>query len=289
MFFSFSGQKEYVEDDEFVRRFQSDYAIYALPVPDTLYFAGEQVPVYRHDVREALDQELLVNTYWQSQTLLFIKRANRFFPVIKPILEAQGIPLDFMYLPLIESGLMNVVSPAGAAGYWQFLEGTARDYGLVVNLEVDERYHLEKSTYAACAYLRDSYEEFDNWAVVAAAYNAGNNRIRRTLQTQKTSSYYDLHLNTETARYVYRIIAAKMILENPHSYGFNLREKDLYPVLEYQTIKIDTSIADLPAFAIEHGISYRELKVYNPWLITTKLTVRKGDVFEIKLPVKSKE
>lgn len=288
-FFSFVDQQPTTSesDDLFVSKFQSDYAIYALDIPDTLYFAGELVPLYRHDVREALDRELLVNTYWQSQTLLFIKRANRHLPVIEPILREQGIPLDFAYLPLIESGLMNVVSPAGAAGFWQFLDGTARDYGLRVNKEVDERYHLEKATYAACDYLQNAYDEFGSWALVAAAYNAGKTRIRRILQTQQSDSYYDLHLNTETGRYVYRIIAAKMILENPAAYGFYYRKKDLYPLWSYSLLTVDSTIADLPAFASLQGISYRELKVYNPWLVSTSLTIRPGESYQIKIPVQN--
>jgi hypothetical protein len=208
--------------------FANNYSIYALPFPKELNFADEAVPVNKSYVRESYDREILVNTYWQSQTLLLIKRANRYFPVIEPILKEQGVPDDFKYLALIESGLMpRIVSPAGAAGIWQFMQSAAKEYGLEVNKEVDERYHLEKSTVAACRYLKKSYEKYGSWSIAAASYNAGPAGINTQLGKQKTNNNYDLLLGEETVRYVFRILAIKKIMEDPKSFGFYLKPDDL--------------------------------------------------------------
>ncbi len=264
--------------------FRSQYGIFALPIPDTLTFAGEPVPIEQFDVRERFDRELLVNTYWQSQTLLFFKRANRWFPVIEPILEEHGVPEDFKFLALIESGLMDVVSPAGAASYWQFLEGTARDYGLEVNRHVDERYHVEKATAAAAAYLKDSKERYGSWTLAAAAYNIGNSRLGRILENQNTDNYYDLFLNEETARYVFRILAIKTIFSDPAASGFYFREEDLYPPLEYYLVEVDTAISSLPDFALAHQTTYKSLRLLNPWLRSYELPLYPGKTYELKIP-----
>jgi membrane-bound lytic murein transglycosylase D len=269
---------------KYTEAFRDQYGIYALPLPDSLYFAGERVPMEQSDIRERFDRELLVNTYWQSQTLLFFKRANRWFPLIDRILEEEGVPSDFRYLALIESGLMNVVSPAGATGYWQILQGTGRELGLEVNGDVDERYHVEKSTRAACKYLKDSKERFGSWTLAAAAYNMGNAGVTRALANQSVMDYYDLHLNEETSRYVFRILAIKTIFSDPAGYGFHFRNHDLYPPLDYYTVKVDTTINDLVAFALHHETTYKELRRHNPWLRSYKLPNRIRKVYEIKIP-----
>lgn len=268
-----------------VESFLKNYAIHALPIPKQMTFANEEVPLNKSYVRESFDREVLVNTYWQSQTLLLIKRANRYFPVIEPILKEQGIPEDFKYLALIESGLMpRIVSPAGAAGIWQFMQNTAKDYGLEVNKEVDERYHLEKSTVAACRYLKKAYEKYGSWALAAAAYNAGPTGIDRHLGRQKSTSYYDLLLGEETGRYVFRILAIKQIIEDPQSYGFYFTADDLYYPIQYTEIEITGTIANIADFASENGVTYRELKDMNPWLRETFLTNATGKKYTLKIP-----
>lgn len=273
------------EDPAELSLFQQNYSIHALPMPSELNFAGEEVPMNKTYVRESYDRELLVNTYWQSQTLLLIKRANRYFPIIEPILEAEGVPSDFKFLPLIESGFQErVVSPAGAAGVWQFLEGAAKDYNLEVNKEVDERYHIEKSTVAACRYLKKAYERFGSWTMAAAAYNAGPRGMERQVDRQKITSYYDLLLNEETGRYVFRILAIKSIMADPQKFGFHLGEDDLYPVIPTNDLVVTGAIADFADFALEHGTTYRELKDLNPWLRETFLLNPSQKTYTIKIP-----
>lgn len=267
------------------RQVVTNYApIRSVTLPGSIDFAGEKVPMELFYVKEHLDRELTINTYWHSSTLLLLKRAERWFPVIEPILKKEGIPADFKYLALIESGLLQAVSPAGAKGFWQFLEGTAKDYGLEVSKDVDERYHVEKSTYAACRYIKDAYQKYGNWTLVAASFNAGMKRITETLEEQKGESYYDLNLNSETARYIYRILAAKEIFRNPENYGFHVSEKDMYPPIKTRFITVTESIESLADFASENDISYRMLKELNPWLISGQLRVKKGNTYLIALP-----
>lgn len=272
--------------ESFKKQFKEKYAVFALDIPASLEFAGESVPLENFDTRESLDRELLINTYWQSQTILFIKRVNRYFPVIEPILEKHGIPDDFKYLPLVESGLMNEVSPAGAVGYWQFMEGTARDYGLEVNSEVDERYHIEKSTEAACKFLLESYEKYGNWTMVAASYNNGRKGLEKQITRQKKNEYYNLLLNEETARYLFRILALKTILNDPEKYGFMVRDNDLYPVIPSFTVKVDTVVSDFADFAGNFGTNYKMLKFFNPWLREPFLNNTKGKTYFITIPQK---
>lgn len=253
-------------------------------LPKKIDFAGEAVPLNQFDVRESLDKELQVNTYWHSSTLLTLKRASRWFPVIEPILKANNIPDDFKYLALIESGLQQVKSPAGAAGFWQIMESTAREHGLEVNKDVDERKHVEKSTQVACEYLQDSYERFGNWTLAAASYNAGKRRIRTELERQKVDSYYDLYLNTETTRYIYRILAIKNIYENQKKFGFELKNNDLYKPLKYREVSFTTEVKDLIAFAKKHGTTYKMLKKLNPWLVNDMLRNSTKKKYTIKLP-----
>jgi membrane-bound lytic murein transglycosylase D len=256
-----------------------------VPIPDSVSFAGEPVPMDIYYVREQLDRELTVNTYWHSATILSIKRAARWFPVIEPILAKKGIPSDFKYLALVESGLMNVISPAGATGFWQFLDKTGKEYGLIINKEVDERYHIVKSTEAACAYLNKSFLKFGNWTLVASSYNAGQGRIDETIDKQLVRSYYQMFLPEETSRYIFRILAIKCIFENPIKYGFKIAPGDLYYPIGVKNIKVFQSIDDLPAFAREQKTTYRMLKELNPWLRSDKLTVRHGEEFLIALPI----
>lgn len=254
-------------------------------LPDTLSFAGERVPLEYFDVRESLDREMLVNSYFHSQTLRFLKMAPRFFPLIEPILQADTVPLDFKYLALAESGFdPRVVSPAGAAGFWQFLKGTAADYGLEVNSEVDERYHIEQSTRAACRYLKESYRKYGSWALVAASYNAGRTAVDRQIERQNEHNYYNLLLSEETSRYVFRILALKLIMENPENYGFKVNEREKYLPWKVKTIELNTPVKDFAAFAREHGTNYKLLKMLNPWLRETYLTNAKGKTYTLKLP-----
>lgn len=280
------AEKDPPTDERFESKLINEYNVYALPLPEEIDFAGEPVPMSDPDVRERMDRELLVNTYWQSNGLLMFKRANKYFPIIEPILEKHGVPDDFKYLAVIESGLMNVVSPAGARGIWQIMPATAREYGLEVNDNVDERYHLVKSTEAACRYLLASKERFGSWTLAAAAYNAGNAGINRRLEGQKVEDYYNLLLGEETGRYMFRILAMKEILSNPKKYGFNFREKDLYTMVPSFVVEVDKPIDDLAAFAQQYEINYKILKIHNPWLRETKLNNRSGKKYQIEIPHK---
>lgn len=250
-------------------------------LPKNVHFAEEPTPVEIPDVRERLDRELLVNANWHSNTFLMIKRANRAFPVMEPILKQYGIPDDFKYLAVIESGLINAVSPAGARGIWQFMPETAKMYGLEVSNQIDERYHLQKSTVAACKYLLDAKKKYGNWTLAAASYNAGMQGIQNRLDQQKSSNYYDLHLGEETSRYVFRIIAMKEVMENAQKYGYRLSPQELYYQPSVETIKVTESIPSLVDFALQNGMNYKELKLLNPWLREDKLTVTNSKSYEI--------
>ncbi|MGB5262073.1 MAG: lytic transglycosylase domain-containing protein [Lutimonas sp.] len=260
------------------------YEIKALKVPSNLTFAGEKVPIHDDDVMERIDRELLVNTYWQSNGLLNFKRAHKYFPVIEPILKKYNIPDDFKYLAIIESGLQNVTSPAGAKGYWQLMPKTAREYGLEVNDNVDERYNLIKSTEVACQYLLEAYKIYGNWTLTAASYNAGMAGISRVMDYQKVDSYYDLYLNAETSRYIPRIVVTKEIMSNPKKYGFVFDDSDLYKLSPTRTTEIAEEIADLNEFAKSNGITYKELKLNNPWLLEQHLNNKSGKKYFIEIP-----
>ncbi|MFH1118354.1 MAG: lytic transglycosylase domain-containing protein [Bacteroidota bacterium] len=274
-------------DKQYLEEFRASNKAFAVEIPSELDFAGESVPLDIFYSREALDRELLVNTYWHSNTMLLLKRTARYFPVIEPILKKNGVPDDFKYLALIESGLMNTVSPSNATGFWQFLDKTGKQYGLEVTEQVDERYHIVKSTEAACRYLKAAFMEFNNWTMAAASYNAGQGRISREVTRQKTKDYYDLYLNAETSRYVFRILALKLISENPAGYGFYLRNKDLYPPLTTYRITVDTSITDLVTFAARNNVSYKVLKEFNPWLRSDQLKVLPGKSYTFDFPDKN--
>jgi len=260
------------------------YKIVSLPIPDTMFLFGEEMPLDIFYVKESLDKELSVNTYWHSSTLMLIKKSHRWFPLIDSILKSNGIPSDFRYLAVIESGLSNVISSANAVGFWQFLKGTAKDYNLEVNKEVDERYNVEKSTEAACQYFNKSFEKFGNWTMVAAAYNAGNRGITKQLERQNAGSYYDLLLSDETSRYVYRIAAIKLIFEDPELYGFYMTEDDFYSPIPTHNVVIEEKVKDFADFAKQHGISYKILKYFNPWLRQNYLKNKKKKKYYIKIP-----
>lgn len=269
--------------------FNSKYNVYSVLKPNDLKFADELVPNTSLDVWERLDKELLKNIYWQSNTLLYFKRANKYFPIIEEILAKNNIPDDFKYLALIESGFEYAVSPSGAAGFWQIMRGTAREYGLEVNYAIDERYNLRKSTEAACSYLRKAYDEFGSWTMAAASYNMGINGVRRKIEKQETNNYFNLHLNDETSRYVFRIIVIKEIMENPRKYGFVFRDNDLYTHPQVKQIRVDSTIDNLYSFAKDHNINYKILKKYNPWLRISKLPDESRRVYYIDIPIKSDE
>lgn len=253
--------------------------------PTSIDFAGEQTPLQISDVRERLDRELLINANLDATTLLILKRANRAFPVIEPVLAKYNVPDDFKYLAVIESALVNAVSPAGARGVWQFMPQTAKEIGMEVNESVDERYHLEKSTEAACKYLLDAKAKFGSWTLAAASYNGGMTGVNKQIELQKVSSYYDLLLNDETSRYLFRILALKEIMKAPAKYGFTVNTEQLYVNLPTKKLEIDSSINDLATFAKSQGINYKILKIHNPWLRDKKLVNVSRKKYEIQIPL----
>ncbi|KUF39034.1 transglycosylase SLT domain-containing protein [Myroides marinus] len=258
-------------------------ALHSHPLPKSANFAGEEVPLHKIDVKERYDRELIINTNLHSSTITSIKRAHRFFPIIEPILKKNGIPDDFKYLCVIESGLANAVSSAGASGFWQFMKGTGKEFNLYQDEYVDERYDLVKVTEAACKYFNNAKNRFGNWTMAAASYNRGMAGMSRAMDSQYVNDYYDLFLNQETSRYVFRIIALKEIMSNPVKYGFDVPEAEKYPLVPTKKVTVDYDIADLALFAKEQGINYKLLKLYNPWLVNTSLKVN-GRVYDIEIP-----
>ena len=263
--------------------FELPQQIKAVNLDKKFDFAGEIVPI-NVDTKERLDRELSVNAYWQSTTLLNIKMSFKYFPIVERILKEQGVPDDFKYLAIAESGFRNVTSSASAKGFWQFMKPAAMEMGLEISDEVDERLHLEKSTMAACAYVKQMYKRFGTWTNVAGAYNVGPTSFARSLAEQKETSYYDLNINEETSRYLFRIIAIKEIVKNPSDFGYYLEDEHKYQPQNLKDIKITSSIPSLTDFAHENGLTYRMLKFYNPWLISSKLTVSPGKEYTIKVP-----
>ncbi|MCX6351548.1 MAG: transglycosylase SLT domain-containing protein [Bacteroidetes bacterium] len=256
----------------------------AFNLPKEIYFAGEKVPLKDFEVAERLDRELHINIYWQSNTLLSLKRAGRYFPIIIPILKRNGIPEDFKFLPLIESSFLHVISPAGAEGFWQFMPETGKNYGLEINREVDERYHLEKATEAACKYLREAYAVFGSWTMAAASYNMGANGLKMVKDYQKEDNYYDLELNEQTARYVFRLLAIKEVMEHPNRYNFYYSRGQLYQPLATYKLKVDTSIKNMVGFAKSQGINLKLLHTFNPWMKRDKLSNKDGKTYVIEIP-----
>jgi membrane-bound lytic murein transglycosylase D len=254
--------------------------------PTNIDFAGETTPLNVSDVKERFDRELLINANLHSSTILIIKRANRIFPIMEPILKQYGVPDDFKYLAVIESNLTNAVSPAGARGIWQFMPATGKEFGMEISETVDERYHLEKATEAACKYLLQAKDKFGNWTSAAAAYNGGSTGVNKQMDSQKVSSYYDLLLNEETSRYVFRILALKEIMKSPEKFGFTISAQELYEKIPTKKVSIDNSIASLADFALEQGINYKILKIHNPWLRETKLDNPNKKEYLLEIPLK---
>ncbi len=273
-------------DEKFEEKLVNDYNVYALQLPEKMDFAGENVPLNNPDIRERMDRELLVNTYWQSNGLLLFKRANRYFPLIEPLLKKYGLPDDFKYLAVAESGLEYVSSSAGASGIWHFMKGTGAEYGLEINEYVDERYDLEKATAVAAEYLKKAKAKFGTWTMAAAAYNAGSGGMNKQIDRQSETSYYDLLLNDETSRYVFRILALKEIMSNPKKYGFNFRDKDLYQTIPTYKVKVNTPVTDWAEWVKQYGINYKILKLHNPWLRDTYLKNSTGKEYTIEIPEK---
>lgn len=257
------------------------------PIPQTVTFCGESVPIDIYYVREGLERELIIHCYQHSRTIQTFKRATRFFPEIEKILQEEGVPEDLKYLCVAESSLENVVSPAKAAGFWQFMAATGKSYGLEINNYVDERYHLEKSTRAACTFLKDLKAKLGTWSLAAAAYNMGETGLQRNMSEQSINNYWDLYLNQETSRYVNRIISYKLMFEDPDKYGVKLKLTECYRPIPYKEIKVDTSINSLLEFAKSNNILYRELKEMNPWLRDKALPVREKN-YLLRIPVKTK-
>jgi len=264
----------------------SDTVMFVKPysLPDTVTFAGEIMPLENFDTRESLDREILTSAYRHSSTILIIKRANRYLPVIERILKANDIPDDFKYLAAAESEYSNMISPAGATGFWQIMKATGREQGMEINDIVDERYDIEKSTQFACDYFRKSYERYGTWTLAAASYNGGRSSIDEQIRIQNQNNYYDLLLPEETARYIFRAVAYKLVISDPENYGFAISSDELYPVLEYFEVKVDSTITDFSVFAGRYGTNYKLLKFLNPWLRKPYLTPGPNKEYYIKIP-----
>lgn len=266
--------------------FMTDSVFYNKPyrIPENVYFAGEKMPLENFDTRESLDREILTSAYRHSSTIMIIKRANRYLPAIEKILKKNGIPEDFKYLVAAESEYTNVKSPAGATGFWQIMPVTGKEEGMEINNIVDERYDVGKSTQFACDYFRKSYEKYGSWTLAAASYNGGRSGIDDQIKIQGEHNYYDLLLNEETSRYVFRVVAYKLIISNPADYGFDIRKEDMYPELKYNEVEVDTAITDLSAFARKYDTNYKIIKYLNPWLRKPFLTPKPGKKYMIKVP-----
>ncbi len=285
MFFFVKGVSNRLTDRAVWDDFRKHYRIYSLPVPDSLYFAGERVPVERMHVYERLDKEMLINVYWQSSGIMKIKRADKYFPLIEPILKEYGIPDDFKYLAVAESNLEHVRSRAGAAGIWQLMKDAARSYGLIVDGQIDQRYDTELATRAACRYLNEARQKFGSWTMAAAAYNRGMKGLEKAVSDQGETDYYRLYLNPETARYIYRILATKMILSDPEKYGFHVRLQDMYQWPEMRRVKVDTAVSSWPRFAENFGLSYGELRFYNPFIRDYQWDNPLGKTIYVNIPL----
>ncbi len=264
--------------------FDTVYSIQSFKLPVEVSFAGERMPLENFDTRESLEREILTSAYRHSSTIMIIKRANRYLPVIEKILKENNIPDDFKYLVAAESEFSNMISPVGATGFWQIMPETGREEGMEINTVVDERYNVERSTQFACEYFRRSYGKYGNWTLAAASYNGGRAGLDEQIGIQKQNNYYDLLLNEETSRYIFRAVAYKLVITDPVRYGFDLGKDDLYPELKYYEVKVDSSITDFSAFAEKYGTNYKILKFLNPWLRKPFLTPRSNKVYLIKIP-----
>jgi hypothetical protein len=264
--------------------FDTVYSIQSFKLPENVTFAGERMPLENFDTRESLEREILTSAYRHSSTIMIIKRANRYLPVIEKILKENNIPDDFKYLVAAESEYSNMISPAGATGFWQIMPETGKEEGMEINTVVDERYNVEKSTQFACDYFKRSYERYGNWTLAAASYNGGRAGLDEQIDIQKQNNYYDLLLNEETARYIFRAVAYKLVINDPVSYGFDLSKDDLYPELKYYEVKVDSAVANFSDFAAKYGTNYKILKFLNPWLRKPFLTPKPNKTYLIKIP-----
>jgi len=264
--------------------FDTVYSIQSFRIPENVTFAGERMPLENFDTRESLEREILTSAYRHSSTIMIIKRANRYLPVIEKILEENNIPDDFKYLVAAESEYSNMISPVGATGFWQIMPETGKEEGMEINTVIDERYSVEKSTQFACDYFRRSYERYGNWTLAAASYNGGRAGIDEQINIQRQNNYYDLLLNEETARYIFRAVAYKLVINDPVSYGFDLSKDDLYPELKYYEVKVDSAVTNFSDFAAKYGTNYKLLKFLNPWLRKPFLTPKPNKTYFIKIP-----
>lgn len=260
------------------------YSIRSYKLPENITFAGEKMPLDNFDTKESLEREILISAYRHSSTILIIKRANRYLPMIEEILKKNNIPDDFKYLAAAESEYSNMISPAGATGFWQIMPETGREEGMEINTVVDERYDVGKSTQFACDYFLKSYEKYGNWTLSAASYNGGRAGLDEQIEIQNQHNYYDLLLTEETARYIFRAVAYKLVISDPVAYGFNIGKDDLYPELKYFEVKVDTAVSSFSAFADKFGTNYKMLKFLNPWLRKPYLTPKPNKTYVIKIP-----
>lgn len=274
------GQKDNLKEKELPK----EYKIKMPPMPDKIMFAGEEFPTYDFEVKERAEREFLVNTYWHSAAILYLKRSGRWFPVIEPILKKFNVPDDFKYLCVAESGLTNAISPASAIGFWQFIEPTGKRFGLEINKEIDERYHIEKATEAACKYILSAYSKYNSWSAAAASYNVGFDGIEKQFSRQKSRNYFNLVFNEETSRYLFRIAAYKYLFEDPEKYGFYLDKNEYYKPIPTFDVKVVTSIESVADFAKTYGINYKIIKYFNPWIRDNSLTNKGGSEYIIKIP-----
>jgi membrane-bound lytic murein transglycosylase D len=279
----FKGFSNTHQADTFVN--DTVVSIQTIKLPESVMFAGEKMPLENFDTWESLEREILISAYRHSSTILIIKRANRYLPMIEKVLEKNNLPDDLKYLVAAESEFSNLISPAGATGFWQIMVETGKEEGMEINTVVDERYDVERSTQFACDYLKKSFERYGNWTLAAASYNGGRAGIDEQIKIQKQNNYYDLLLNEETARYIFRVVAYKLIINDPVRYGFNLTEEDLYPELKYYEVKVDTAVTDFSVFAEKFGTNYKMLKYLNPWLRKPYLTPKPYKEYSIKIPV----
>lgn len=284
--FIFATQKEN-PDDVWAKAQQADYKVYVPLLPDSLTLAGEKVPMELYYVRESLDRELISIMFGHSNTILYMKRAGRYFPIIEPILKKNGVPEDFKYLCVIESGLTNATSPAKAQGFWQFMKGTAGEFGLEVNDDIDMRNNLEAATEAACRYLKGAYGRLGSWSAAAASYNCGENGFASRREKQMVTNYYDTRLNTETSRYVFRILAMKLVMQNPQNYGFMIRKCDLYSPIPTKDVELRGQNVDLYRFAKQNGTNYKVLRDLNPWLVNDKIANKSNKSYTVKVPIEN--
>ncbi len=283
LYSSFHGASS---DTDFKNLLFSDYKLNGVTIPKDLNFCGEKVPVENLMVKKALEKEFYVKAFDQPSTLLLHKKAARWFPMIEAILKKNGVPEDFKYVAILESGLDNSNTLLGSGGFWGLMGPVAKDYGLQVDENIDERFNIEKATEVACEIIKDAYKKYKNWTLAAAAYDLGMGALDKQLERQGTLSYYELNLNDETGMYIYRLLAFKEIISRPEAYGYKLNKREMFAPIPTNSIKVDSSISDLSLFAISQGSNYVSLKALNPWLLQNTLTNIDKKTYQILFPKK---